>query len=405
VRLVQKSFLVRRRWDRYLTWIGGAGLPLRHGLTTFAAIVFALIGIYLVAVRHRSTRLASHAFLSFAVAYLVFSITLAVVRGEFFVGNRQITYSLLIGAFAFISHGMVLVRDPLRYFVLGARAGTIAVAAIALWLGVDELPRFGMDGNPAPFAMVAAIGMIAAIVPLRDAPRWAPNSIIYVAFGSVSIFASQTRAVLVVVPIILIVEWIVWLRRRSVRSQATGVLAGTAALLLVVSFGPVHTMISERFVPVFEYFAGDTAAWGESQTADLRLSMWQGAARAVAEKPLTGHGEGRMERVVELAPVLQPQLQVFEHVHNIVLDEMLHHGLIGLMLLGGVVVSGTGHVLRHADDQALQRNVVYVLLVLAAYGMLHNPMLHETTIAAFFFYLGTTIAHVSRRRMAARRAL
>lgn len=399
---VQKVFLARRRWDPRLAWLGGAGLPLRNGITSFAAIVFALIGLYLVAFQHRSTRLGPRIFLVFALCYAAWSLTLVAFRAEPFIGNRQVTYSLMIGLLAFVANGMVLVRDPLRSFVIGARVGTVIVAGMAVSFGLNELERFGVGGNPAPFAMVAGIAMITAIVPIPDAPRWAPNSILYVLIGSLPIMASQTRAVLVVVPVVLLVEALLWLQRRTPRIRMLGYAGGILALVLAVSFGPIHTTIFERFVPIVHYLIDENAAWAGGASVDLRYAMWEGAARAIAESPIVGHGSDGMARVVELAPLFKDELALMEHVHNFALDELLQHGAVGLVLLCGTILAGAGHVLRHARQAALQRNLLYALMTLGVYGMLHNPLLHETTISAFFFYLGVLIAHISRRRMDAR---
>ncbi len=400
--VARKIFLLRRRWDRHVVTLGAAGLPFRSGITSFAAIIFACIGIYLVAARHRSARLVTHWFVCFAVAYALWSLALIAVRGEAFFGNRQVTYSIMIGVLAFVANGMVLVRDPLRHFVIGARIGIVAIAVVATFA---DGSRFGMGGNPAPFSMVAAIGMIGAILHIREAPRWAPNSLLYILVGSIPIFASQTRAVLVIVPVVLLVEGAIWLHRYPPKLRLAGYGTALVAVALAASFGPVNSMINERFVPIYHYYGGDKTAWQDSATGDLRLSMWEGGVRAVAESPLAGHGAERMARVVDLAPTLNAELKEFGHVHNILLDEMLNHGFVGLILLGGLIGLGFAHVLRHADNSALQRNAVYVFLVLMAYGMLHNPLLHETTIAALFFYLGVLIAHITRRTMAERSQL
>jgi O-antigen ligase len=405
LKLLQRAFLLRRRWDRGIAWLGAAGLPLRHGITIGAASFFALVGLYLIALRPRSRRLIAGSFLLLSVSYFFYSLALALFRGEPVIDNRQLSYSLIIGLLAFIANGMVLVRDPLRCFVIGARAGTVVCAAIALLASNSELDRFGMGGNPAPFAMLAAFALVAAIIPIANAPRWAPNSLIYVLVGGISVFASQTRAVLMVLPVILAVESIIWLRGRSFRLQLTGYVAGAAALGLAVSVGPIHTMLAERFVPIVQYYSGDHAAWDGSATADLRFAMWKGFAHAFVESPIIGHGSDRMERVVALAPTLNAELREFQHIHNIVLDELLQHGILGLLILAGVIVSGAAYAIRHADSNALKRNIAYALLVLVVYGMFHNPMLHESTIAAVFFYLGVTIAHGMRCQAMARRRM
>lgn len=397
MRWTTRTFLARRRIDDKFLAIGSAAMPFRHGITPLVALIFSAVGLYLVAGRHRSARFKPKWFIVTALAYAGWTLTMIAVRGDAFFDNRQVTYTVLIALMAFMANGLVLVRDPLRSMVIGARIGTLAVAAAALASSFSAIDRFGMGGNPAPFAMIVAITMVAAILPLANAPRWAPNSRLYLAAGAIAIFASQTRAVLVVLPLIIAAELFFWLRSKPARTQRIGYALAAAAAIALVSVGPVNRMIEERFLPIAYYYAGDSSAWQNSATGDLRLAMWQGAAHAIAERPLLGHGEDKMARVVALAPDLQEELRIFAHVHNFLLDEWLARGIIGLALLLATLALAFGHLLRHVESPELFRNVVYVGLVALSYGMLHNPLLHETTIIALFFYVGVLIAHTFRR--------
>lgn len=368
-------------------------MPLRHGITPIVALIFAVIGLYLVIARRRSARVFTSWFLIFAVLYGAWTLLLVTLRGEPIFDNRQITYSLLITVLAFIGNGMVLVRDPLRHFVIGSRIGVVVAALISIGLDWQVGIRLGMGGNPAPFALITALTMVASLIPLADAPRWAPNSIAYVVIGALPIFASETRAVLIVVALVLVVEGAMWLaaKPKLYRIAALAVMlpVGVSALLI----GPLHEMIERLFLPVFWYYAGYDTEWVGSESGDLRLAMWQGAVRVIAESPLVGYGEDRMDVVRAYSPHLQDMLGEFRHVHNVVLDELLTHGGVGLLLLLGTLGSAIINLWRKNPEPALRRNIAYVVAAIFAYGMLHNPFLHETTICAIFLYIGVMIGH------------
>jgi O-antigen ligase len=393
-----RHFLRRRRWDAWLTGLGGAAMPLRHGLTPFVTVFFAAVGIYLVAVGHRGARGLAPWFTGLAVAYLAWSLVLVVAHGDPVLSNQQMTYSLLIGSLGFIANGLVLVRDPLRYFVVGSRVGVVAATFAAMSFHLIGESRVGLGGNPAPFAMVAAICMIAAVLPVRNAPRWAPNSIVYALIGAVPIFFSETRALLVIVPLVLVVEYVVWLRTKSRGSQIAGAVAGVVLSAGLLAAGPVHDLIDRVITPVVLHYTGHDVEW-DSATGDIRLALWQGAAVSIAERPLVGFGEDRMTDVVLNAPAMHEVLAEFKHVHNMFLDEALLHGLPGLFILSGLLVVGLGYVYRYARDTAVKRNAFYFLAALLSYGSLHNPFLHETTICGIFLYLGVMIAAAARNRL------
>lgn len=395
-----RHFLQRRRWDSWLTALGGAAMPLRHGVTPFVTVFFAAVGIYLVAINHRRARALAPWFTGLALAYLVWSLVLVFVRGDPLMNNQQMSYSLLIGSLAFIANGLVLVRDPLRFFVVGSRVGVVAATVAALSFHLLGESRVGLGGNPAPFAMVAAICMIAAVLPVRNPPRWAPNSIIYALIGAVPIFFSETRALLVIVPLVLVVEYLVWLRTKPRGSQILGAVAGVVLSAGLLSAGPVHDLIERVFTPVILHYTGQDVEWN-SATGDIRLALWEGAVVSIAERPFLGYGEDRMAHIIHHAPAMHDVLREFKHAHNMFLDEALTHGLPGLFILSGLLVAGLGYVYRHVGDMAAKRNAFYFLAALLSYGSLHNPFLHETTICGIFLYLGVMIAVAARNRQRA----
>ncbi len=127
---LKRSFLVRRRIDHWALAVASAAMPIRLGLGPLILFLFSCVGIYLSFARHTAVRLLRrNSIYSFCFMQLgpwgLFCI------GEPFNGNRQISYTLLIAAFAFAGPGMLLVRNPLRAYVLGSRVGVLmAVLAV-----------------------------------------------------------------------------------------------------------------------------------------------------------------------------------------------------------------------------------------------------------------------------------
>jgi O-antigen ligase len=400
-----RHFIRRRKWDSRLLALGGAAMPLRHGITPVVTLFFSAVGVYLVAIGHGGARRLAPWFVGLGVAYLAWSLFLIVMRGEPFLDNRQVTYSLMIGMSAFIANGLVLVRDPLRFFVVGSRIGVVGAILASLSYDLIGQDRVGLGGNPAPFAMVAAICMIAAIIPVRRAPRWAPNSVLYALLGAVPIYYSETRALLVIVPLVLVVEYVVWLRPKPLRLRLTGLAAGAGLAAALLAAGPVHGLVERLFMPAVLYYTGQNVEWEGSISGDIRLSLWQGALASIAQQPLAGYGDGRMADVIARAPAMHEQLVQMRHAHNMFLDEALLHGLPGLVILVGLLAAGFHHILKYAGDAATRRNALYVLAAILSYGSLHNPFLHETTICGIFLYMGVMIAGAARDRSRARMSL
>lgn len=391
--------------DSWVIGAASAAMPIRIGLGPLILFIFSCIGIYLACGRHATTRMFAKKFYLFIILYAVWSLGLILLRGEPFQDNRQIGYTLLITIFAFAGSGMVLVRDPLRAYVLGARVGTLLAVIIAVYLSVTNGGRIGIGGNQAVFAFVAGVAAISAAIPLRKAPRYLPNGPHWLVLGFTAVLTSETRAVIVVLPIFAAVEILIFLRRFSIRQQGAAYAVLFAAIAALVVVGPVGDIISKRFSGMVEYYdTGNSSNWEDKVSADIREVMWKSASRVIVAHPFTGVGSySKMDYVRAEAGDKAVMLDGFRHVHNTVLDELLNDGIVGLIFMAGAFISIFVYLWRTADSWAMRRALLYFAVVCGSYGMLHNPLLHEVTISSTMFFLAALNAAASRRVMAARR--
>lgn len=396
---------MRRRVDSWVIGAASAAMPVRIGLGPLILFIFSCIGIYLACGRHATTRMFAKKFYLFIILYAVWSLGLILFRGEPFQDNRQIGYTLLITIFAFAGSGMVLVRDPLRAYGLGSRVGTLLAVIVALYLAVTNGGRIGVGGNQAVFAFVAAVAAISAAIPLRKAPRYLPNGPHWLVLGFTAVLTSETRAVIVVLPIFAAVEILIFLRRFSIRQQGAAYAVLFAAIAALVVVGPVGDIISKRFSGMVEYYdTGRASNWEDKVSADIREAMWKSASSVIVAHPLTGVGSySKMDYVRAEAGDKAAMLDGFRHVHNTVLDELLNDGIVGLIFMAGAFISIFVYLWRTADSWAMRRALLYFAVVCGSYGMLHNPLLHEVTISSTMFFLAALNAAASRRIMAARR--
>lgn len=403
---LKKSFLLRRRVDHWVLGLASAAMPIRLGLGPIILFVFSCIGIYLSFARHAATRLFAKKFYIFILLYAGWSLGLILFRGEPFANNRQIGYTLLITVFAFAGPGMLLVRNPLRAYVLGSRVGVIMAVLAVIYLVFAEGGRIGVGGNEAVFAFVAGVAAISAAIPIGKTHRYLPNGPHWLILGLVSVLASETRAVIVVLPVFAAIEVILFLKRFSIRQQGAAYAAMVAALAALVVVGPVGDIISKRFAGMVEYYdSGDSSQWEDKISADIREVMWTSAAKVIEQNPIAGVGAyTKMDVVRAQAGEQAALLEGFRHVHNTVLDELLNDGIIGLFFMFAAFLAIFVHLWRNSDSWAMRRALIYFAVVCGSYGMLHNPLLHEVTISSVMFFLAALNAAASRRIMALRRA-
>lgn len=397
--ILQRHFLLRRRIDLWLLLFAAMMMPLRLPPGPIILFVFSCIGVYLALTKHRYHRFYHAVFFVLISAYMLWSLGLMAWRGELNIANRQIGYDLLLWLYSFAGLGMVLVREPLRMFALGSRIGLVLCAiAVAgeefLWGG-----RIGVGGNPAVFAYAAAMAAVAATLPMRDAPKLLPNGPWYLIIGTGIVFASETRAVMLTLALLALVEIIVLIGRiasHKVKIGSSFILV--ACLTAVVTVGPAASVLSQRFSGMMHYYeTGDSSRWQDKTSADTREQMWRGAVKVVGQHPLVGVGSvHKMDAVRAALGDQATLLDGYIHVHNAVLDELLVNGVIGLVLLVSAALSGFVFLWRNNSDCTIRRVLIYFTITWGGYAMLHNPLLHETSIAVTMFFFSVLYAATSR---------
>lgn len=402
---VTRFFLFRRRIDKWGLFAGALTQAVRNSVLGLVTFVFSCIGFYLWVGRHRSVRTLSRPYHWLALCYVVWSCGLILLRSEHPLHDRQMSYSLLCGFFAFCGAGMVLIADPLRNFVLGSRVGVVIAFAVGLGYALFEPIRQGMGGNEAVFAFTAAVSTLAAALPLKSPPRWAPNGPYYLIAGSIAVLFSETRAVFVPLLLAAFVEigWTVL--TRPGRSKSISLLATAAGIAVVAALPVTRDKLSTRLYPVIDYLAPDRSLIAQNnpimESDMIRVYLWSGAVRVIAAHPIVGVGsEVKMREIIAAQPLPaeRPALESFIHTHNAILDELLNNGAVGLIIVMGIFASITKYLWAGFVNNAERRNFLYFFLLFFSYGMFHNPLLHEMTIAAIFFYLGVLHAVVGRRR-------
>lgn len=388
---LHRNFIKRRNFDQWVLALGGATMPIRIGLGPVVVFLFSCIGIYLTAFRHKSTKPFIGLFLLSILLYFFWVFGLIIWRDQLSFSNRQIGYTLLLVLFSFAGPGMVLVRDPVRFFSLGSRIGIILAAMAAIFVSLSTGARVGIGGNQAVFAFVAAAIAISATLPVQNAPRFLRNGPQWLALGLLAVLVSETRAVLVVMPLLLLIEIVIYLRRFNWKKQSAVYLGLLVLAVAMFSFGPAGKVVEKRFTTMLHYYeSGDATQWKDKKSADIRMAMWRGAVAVIQYNPITGVGtQDKMSLVQAHAGADKKLLKGFWHVHNIILDEILHNGIIGLLLLSTAFITIFVQLWRAASDDTTKRVLCYFAVVLLAYGMFHAPLLHETCIAVIMLFIGS----------------
>jgi O-antigen ligase len=147
--------------------------------------------------------------------------------------------------------------------------------------------------------------------------------------------------------------------RARLRAAPTGI-AIVATALFAALFADAAIEKAERVYP-----SGTGVA--ETVAVDPRPTIWRGAMRYVAERPLAGHGYGLQVLADRMRTVTDDPL--ITHPHNLFLGQLLQTGAIGLALFVILIAALAAHYARlvRSGDDVLARVGALGLMTLAGF--------------------------------------
>ena len=398
---MKKSLLFRRRVDLWLMGLASVLFPLYMRGPVGLVGLFGVSGIYVAF--SRRDRMRDHVFSAygFVLLYAFWALLLIALRHEMELGNRQMGFMILLSGLTFVGPGLCLVRRPLRVLVLGTRVGTLI--ALLLVLGVilfdPHMERYDGGGNAAIVALLLALGAICATIHLDRPPRFLPNGLQYLAIACVAVFMTETRAVLVVLPVIFLAEMVFMSMRWRAPLRNGCYVAALVAVVILALMPPVQAMLADRFGTVYAYYV-EGAPQADMISGDIRLTMWRSAVTVIAAHPFTGVGLMDMfDHLKRVAGADAGLIDGFKHVHNFILQELLANGVFGLILLSCIPVAFLWTVLKYSAENSMKRVAFYFFLTVMMFGLLHDPFYHELCMSTTMLFFAAYMAQFRRWRM------
>lgn len=398
--------LWRRSIDPVLLSIAVACFPIKLGLDTILLAFFVGVGFYLICGWHQSRRLIDPWYAAASLAYGVVAIAIGLYHGDVIANLRWIGLPLYFALAIPLFVGFVLIKDPLRQMALGARAGLILTAGMALYESFAGQTRIGLGGNAANAAFVICVLAVMARFHASNAPRYLPNTRAWFYFAIIPVLMTGTRSVLPIFAIAAIVDLIVLraelitaARRLGARRLALVVAAG----LVVFSAAAYETrdIVTSRIAYTILEMDNLTATSDKQVTGlDIRINLWQGAIDVVREHPLLGAGGNESMRKIKQS-IPDPNANIyadFVHVHFFALDEMRDRGVVGLVFLLGLFAVIFTRIFK-VTDHPMRVNMSIFLVLLLLYGSLHGLLLGDRNVAAIVLVFVGVLATERKRSL------
>ena len=365
--------------------------------------VFGIMGLYLLA--FRPIKSLRHLDTKYVLATLIFAtacLAINLLNGSLPEDLRWSSYPLYYLLTVPVAVGAVLVRDPLRQFVLGTRAGLVV---LAVW-GMAEVAaggaRFGFGSNAANAAFAIAFLAVVSRLDVKSPPAMLANRRLFFYLAFLAVLVSQTRAVLPVFMVGTAVDFFSLVRSgmagrwAAVRQNSVIWIAllsigvGSVWILYPVVSQRIHATVKEIVISI------ENPETGAASGLSTRLVQWRAALELISDTPLLGRGGyGVSEAVVNhTAPHNQELLKRYTFVHNFILDETIQRGLLGLVLTLGFFGFCFFRIYKRGDS-SMKENVFLVLTLTFSFGMLHYLLVIDRHVAlyALYFVLLTTANH------------
>jgi len=402
-RFIRRILLKRRTIDPVLLSAALACFPVKLGLETVLLGFFIVSGTYLILCRHRAVRLIDPWYATASLSYAAVAVVIGLYHGDFGANIRWIGLPTYFALGIPLFTGFVLIRNPLRQMVIGARVGLLLTLGMALFESFAGQSRIGLGGNAANAAFIICVMAVLARFSVPKPPRYIPNSHAWFYFAIVPVLMTGTRSVLPIFGLAALFDLMKYrtelfakVNRLGPSRLAVLCLAALTAIG-VIAYGTSGIVASRIEYTVLEFDNLSASTRQEITGLDIRINLWKGAIQIVRDHPLIGVG-GResMRQIKEGIPLAQRELyRDFVHVHFFALDEMRDRGLIGLIFLLGFFLVIFRNIVKTSDYETRVNVLIFACLILL-YGSLHGLLLGDRNIAAIILML-TGVVSTQRR--------
>ncbi len=358
-------------------------LPLGKGERSIAFIVIGMIVVAIVSVLVApNTMSALGAFKAFIIEPIVLAvIALDLCRSK--EDREQVVKGLFAGgifvATTVIVQWVLNVGIPAPWDIERRATGIFPYPnAAGLYLApLITMAIVRLVTHPSTSAAAFAQGVKKLLFPERSHQRTFGGVVegLVIALGIPAILLTQTEAALVAIPAAISVTGLLlpnWHKRT--------IIAG-AIICIAILISPLRPMVIEKLT-LHDY------------SGEIRRTQWQETAEFLKDHPLTGAGLSGYPTAI--APYhKEPSIEIFQDPHNILLNQWVELGLLGVLLLLIAMYYGAKTWVRsiRANDVAAIA-IGAALLTMIIHGLVDVPY-WKNDLAAMTWILAALLLHAT----------
>jgi len=271
--------------------------------------------------------------------------------------------------------------------VISTGIGTIITGMYSLnHLISNPSIRFGGWDSPIIYGEVGFILMAISLTPINVKEQYKTIYKIFlfliVAFGSLTCLASQTRGVIIWLPLVLV--YLIWFNKLYSLTRVE-IFKGLITLLI--------TLYLLSYIGSFERFTGIgnqiKSYLSEGKITDIsmldkssieRLDLFKLGLNLVREKPVFGYGKGQFMAAMNEYAInkdINPNVLKYEHVHNDILNVQIELGIFGTV---GILILFLGALaLSTKNNFTIQSRYLILVVVLSwvLFGLTGTQLSHH----------------------------
>ena len=369
-----------------------------------AVITFALIGLWNTAFKRNSRRFVDGSLIwpSFALGlYALMSFGVSVWRNPDCLSLDPNYAAFLI--FPFLSAGLVLVRDPLRWLALGAKLVIVYFCFLGIFELFTTVERAGWERGPVISAYYL---MLCGSMVRFDKTSSRPINLGFFYLSFIPVLATGTRTALIFYAVMAVIDGYQAIRFYTGRWQKPAALKAIAAATLgltLVAFAVLQSpAVQKRIAETVAEAQGLQSNTGIGSLR-MRYAITKAGVETFLSAPIFGAGlckgvENLTERVNEVNPAVKHKF-----FHNMWLDAVGFYGIIGLVLFSwwcfAVVKALFENKAGDYTGQHHQLNLVCFVLAVFIYGVTSSFLSDIGTISGTFIVLAALINEKQRTIM------
>jgi len=378
----------------------------------FRILVEIVAGLWLIlAYRDKTARPKSSWILWSLLAYLGIA-TLATVFGQNPIRSFWSNFERMEGLIAYIHNflfflvlvSVVKTKETWRWLLktsLGVSVITSWIALLQL-AGKAEIHQSGsrLDatlGNSAYLAVYMLFSIFVAVYLLitsrNKIAKWIYGVIAFL--ETIILYYTATRGALLglIGGVVLILIFAAWRKQGPVRKATLSALVAIVALIIIFIGVRNTPVIKEN--QVLSRFA--TLSWNDPSIL-ARKQIWTMSFEGFKEHPILGWGPENYPLVFQkyYTPNMYSQEPWFDRSHNIVLDNLINAGLLGLLSYLAIFIAAVYYLWRSkggTSEQDLWSRVILGALLVAYF--FQNLTVFDNLVSIIMFYIILGLIHFS----------